>query len=764
MKQLVNGSEWDGAAKMGTRRQPFRRLMVFLILNRLAVTLNAILVACLFHIFVLSVAVLYGTHARCDEIKADVAVVVDTSASMSQEGMDKSRTSLLVTKLLADLVPGELTVIRLLDINKDKDFLPLVPSGKTQPCPEDPSKSCNLFDLDPKVRWEDIETKAFEQKIGALSRPSRGDETFKKNLPSHLTQEAQDSIFSLAFKSGQGVFSDHEKQGKFHHKMIIWLSDGAADNDNDERSLKQIISALTRDGVIVEAVIFGKGDTRIAKEAGIDYRLTTNSGELMKAFAGIFRRVVKAPYDIDNLVAAQPDFTMKQNVEQAWIVVYGDKTLGQVELVGPDNTIVKADYAADEWKTAGAYKVAYIENPKAGQWTVKVVGGGPGAAYAVVQRSSLEPKLLEPDKALAEIPVPLVAGIVVGVQGELIADQELLKEATVTAEFQGQTLTLYDDGSHGDKTPHDGRYTGLATFKDSGKIPLRLTLKSSFVDKTVETNVLVSGFFRYTGGPISIDLGVINVKTIKESCKPLIFEAKHSGQVPFELKSLKSLPDAHALTIKLSNGSTLMPDGPPVSLTSTDKMEVCLSVLDKARSSRADDEPWLKLTVAQSQAPAHQVTIRLKWRVDGLTFWERWGWLILLILAILVLLFIILGFILPERFQPTLALVFVPERDELDEHTPQPVKQWKGVGIGFYRNARAYLHANYRLSGKAQGALACLEAVKNGVRIIPKGSSLFRENLDGDWDEVPNVGQKIRPGDIFRFSEKGPFLLVTLRR
>src|SRR5262245_49368279 len=74
--------------------------------------------------------------------QADVAVIVDTSTSMKQPGMDPERASLLVTKMLVDLVPGKLAVIRLLDLGFDSDILPSVPTGQKEPCDEDPTKIC----------------------------------------------------------------------------------------------------------------------------------------------------------------------------------------------------------------------------------------------------------------------------------------------------------------------------------------------------------------------------------------------------------------------------------------------------------------------------------------------------------------------------------------------------------------------------------------------------------------------------------------------
>lgn len=169
--------------------------------------------------------------------------------------------------------------------------------------------------------------------------------------------------------------------------------------------------------------------------------------------------------------------------------------------------------------------------------------------------------------------------------------------------------------------------------------------------------------------------------------------------------------------------------------------------------------------MAKSSQPGHRVEIRLRWQVRGLSFWQRWGWLILLILAILAALFVILGFVLPQRFSGTLAVTYVPDRAELDEQSPQPVKQWSGVRIGFYRNARAFLHPDFRLSGKPQGAVACLYAERGGARVAPgRGLSLSRETLEGDWESVAADGRRARAGDVFRIGDRGPYFRITTHR
>jgi hypothetical protein len=688
--------------------------------------------------YLLTTICTFGISANAETLaQADVVVIVDTSTSMKNPGMDPEQTSFLVTKLLTDIVPGNLAVIRLLDLIADKNLLPSRKTGRTETCAEDISRQCEM--VEPATDWK---IEARKHKLGVLSRPARGDSNYKRQLKQHLEQRIHNSIFHLAFYAAQGVFDEHSQLDSIP-RTIIWLSDGRT---NHEIELKRVIQKIKQNAIAIETIIFGNGDPRIPEEIGLNVRKTSNPAELMKAFAGAFRHIIKAPYEIDNLVSVDPFFNIKPNVEEAWIVVYGDNTLGNVELDGPTGKI-NADYAADYLNTAGAYKVAYLQQPQAGQWTVHANNGGANVAYAVVQRLNLAPTLFEPKTAIAETPISLIAGITAGIQGNLITDPELLKNAVITATFQGQTVKL---------TNNNGRYTAKVTFRGSGSVPVQLQLKSPIVERSINANVTVSGLFKYTGGILQVDLGTLGVA--QESCHPLEFQALQQGNIPFELEQLKPTPIGHNLEIRLANGLILKPQDELIFVKPTDKFKVCLKTSANVASSNANGETWLMLHVANSNAPNQQLPISLYWKVQGLTFWQRWGWLILSILATLIIIAIILGYIIPQRFPARLALVFVPEYEDLDEHTPQPIKQWKGVGIGFYQNARAFLHRDYRISGKSQGALASLYAKKG--KTWAKGNMLYRETLDGEWELVAQNGRKVRSGDIFRISKTGPFFRI----
>jgi hypothetical protein len=568
---------------------------------------------------------------------ADVVVIVDTSVSMKEPGMDPERSSLLVAKLFSDIVPGDLAVLRALDLAADKQLLPSRDTGRIEPCLEDPSRSCHVVEA--AADWM---ADARKGRFGALARPVRGDSAYKTRLDSHLAQVSNNSPFELAFAAAQGVFDEHGRRQT--PRTVIWLSDGRPDHPEPVR---QVIAQMAAQGTAVEAVVFGRGDVRIARDSGLEVRQAASPAQLMKAFAGIFRRIVQAPYRIDSEVAADPAFEMKANVQEAWVVVYGDDSLRQASLTGPRGTVA-ADYARDSFPGAGAYRVAYLERPVAGRWMVEAQGGGPGVAFAVVQRSSLRPVLLAPANAVAGARLQLVAGLSSEATGALVTDPGVLAGTRMSALVENRWIDLADDGADGDAARGDGRFSGWAKFQTVGDARVRVRAFNPLLDRTVEAVVKVSGGIKSTGA--------------------------------------------------------------------------------------------------------------------RLTFWQLWGRYLLALLGALLALAVVLGFVLPKRFPPSLAVTFVPDRSELDEQTPQPVAQWTGVGIGFYRDARAFLHSNYRLSGKPGGALACLLAEGTGTRVGPgRGTSLSRETLDGGWEAVDAEGRRARGGDVYRVGDGGPFFRISSR-
>jgi hypothetical protein len=698
----------------------------------------------------------FGTRpVAADGAAADVVVVVDTSTSMREPGMDPERSSLLVSRLLADISPGSLAVVRLLDLHGDADLLRTRSTGEQMPCSEDPSRQCERVDA-ANDWWAEARAKHF----GALVRPARADGPYKQALAAHLEQRINNSLFDVALRSAQGLLEQRRQQRGAAPplpQIVVWLSDGRSDN---ESLVASAVGELGRAGVGVEAIVFGRGDDALPRHLGLPTHKVKTPGELMQAFAGVFRRVVQAPYEVDALLTVAPAFEMKPGVDEAWIVVYGDDTLSGAEVEGPGGRVA-ADYAADRWPGAGAYRVAYLQRPAAGRWVLHASGGGAGAAYAVVQRSALLPLFLGPQNAVSGVTAVVVAGIGAGAAGPL-RDPAVLAGVELTAESAGTIVRLHDDGRDGDQLAGDGRFSGSMPFHAPGDQPVRIRLRTPLVDRVVEARVRVAGRFVADGKPVELDLGRLGAAA--EVCRPLRLPAVHEGQVPLSLRALRRLPGGHRLWVALP-GARLEPAGEPRLVAPGDALAVCLATGPRAASSLAAGEPWLELAVAGTNDARQRVTLRLRWQVEGLGFWARWGWLLMLILGLLVLSFVVGGYVVPERFQPSLSLVFGPDREDLEEQSPQPLRQWRGVGIGFYRNARAFLHPDFRLSGNARGAVAGLEALAGGTRVIPaKGATLQREALDGGWEPVAPEGRTGHAGDVYRVGDRGPYFRLTSRR
>jgi hypothetical protein len=702
----------------------------------------------------------YGYDAQTP----DVVLIVDTSTSMTEPGMDPERTSLLVSKLFADILPGNLAVVRLLDLEADKAELPGIRTIKAR-CDGSEGEGggvgaagATCVSVEPSGDWDAL---ARTGMLGALRRERPGDQAFKDRLTTHLAPSSNNSYFSLSFRAAQGVFAHNDANGQAsENRTIIWLSDG---RDRNEDDLARALADLH--GARIETLIFGRGDPAIPQRLGLTPVRVSSPAELMGAFAQAFRLIMRAPYRVDHRVAETPEFSVRPNVETLWVVVYGDTSLTGVTLRGADGQIHTAEAAADSLPSAGAYRVARIESPAAGTWRVETSGGGAGRAYAVIQRSALGPRFLGPAQAQADLETRLIAAVTAGTDPTPVTDDEALESASLTATIDGEQVSFKDDGRGADERAGDGRFSTLHRFRTAGPQSFDLTLASPFAQRQVHASIEVSGVFRYTGPDLDLRFGTLQAPTA--ACQPVTLNSaagilEHRGTIPFALEATGGLPAGHRLSVRI--GDQRLVPGDTADWPAGASLEACLEVDASAPSSMADGNRGLFLHVRGSQARKQGLHLRLHWEVQGLSFRQRWGWLVLLGLGALVVIFIVLGFILPKRFAPTLAIGFGPERDDLDEYPPQSIRNWRGVGIGFYRNARAFLHPDFRLTGRSQGALAGLYALGAPTRVqAQRGMTLYREDLVSGWTPLPPTGEVARPGEVYRVGDSGPFFRLSAR-
>jgi hypothetical protein len=681
---------------------------------------------------------------------ADVVVIVDTSTSMSRPGMDRERTSLLVAKLLADIVPGQLAVVRVLDVNKDKQWIPSHEvGGKSTPCSEDPRRNCTK--VEPDGDWD---KNVRDNKYGALMRQSRGDSAFKQQLDGHLAQSINNSFFGLAFRAAQGVFNSHPSGPP---RTVIWLSDGETD---DPARVRTAIRELRDQGAKVEAIVFGKGTTEFAKTLDVNLQVSQSPAGLMKAFASAFRRIVQAPYQVDNLIQTTPSFEMQPNVREAWIVTYGDATLGDVTIDTPAGP-QQANYAMEKHESAGAYRVFYAANPAAGRWTVRANGGGADAAYAVVQRSALGPIYLEPRTAMAGVPVTIKASV--GPQGtmQVLPGRDLPPGLELDITIEGKTFPLNDEGRQGDQTAGDGIYSAVVTFEKQQRTPVTIRVRSEVITGTINQIVEVTGIFRYQGdGPLTLDLG--SFRYGGEGCSEVaLIPAVHTGAIPFELVTLKDPGEDFAFEGR-TLGGTMRSKGGPVSLGPNEKVRVCLKASTRAPSSEAKGEPWIELRVAGSSQADARVPIQLRWKVQGLPWMLRYKWPLISALASLVVLILAIGYLSPKNFPSYLSLAIAATPDDLESAPFVSIRQYR-VGKGFFSDACACIHRDLRVNARKAGAVAYLHPRSGGTEVqAGSGVDLFRDET-GDWEPVPSQGRRAKNDEAYRAGRNGPYFRIATK-
>ena len=694
-------------------------------------------------------------------------IMVDTSRSMATPGMDGNRSSLLVSKLFTDILPGRLTVIPIVGPSGRPELKST--KGAEIPCIEDPTIICTQ--VEPSNDWNMV---AKDQQLGTLHRNTLGDPDFKKELPLHLNQNSIDRDFILSLHSAEGVFQSatgisstnlytSRTIDETFKKRLIWLFDGATDQLGHTQRL---VDRLKNQGVEFDAVIFGNGDTQIANSLAIrSVQKVQNASQMMKAFADIFRSIIGAPYKLDAKIVDQPSFTMADNIEEAWIVVYGNIELSPTNLSHHNSDKIIYPNTQDSWPSAGAYQVFHLQNPLPGQWSIKTNNGmvnqDTNAAYAVIQRSSLSPKLVSPTTAMAGTEAAIVVGMFANNSTNPISDTALLNETHVFIELEGRTLTLKDDGKGADKKANDGLYSTNYTFLNAGEINANIRAINSILDKTISSHFQIQGFIEFSQQRQHLDLGEVQLS--ETVCKQLPIPRNQNAILNLNLKATDKLPAGHKLFLK-ADGQPWFPQSRNLPISSSTIFEACLETTDTAAVFQSDNTKWLHLQSDLSNEPQHGIYIHLTWHTIGLTWWQRWAWLIWTILSLLGVAVIALGFILPSRFPKGLSITFSPDLDDVIELMPQTLVSYPGTRIGFYRNARVFLHPNYLINGLKQNALAAIKSTgKNQFQLVPFHTYIQRQSINSEWENPLEQGTMLRPGDIWRLGQDGPYFSISYR-
>lgn len=308
----------------------------------------------------------------------------------------------------------------------------------------------------------------------------------------------------------------------------------------------------------------------------------------------------------------------------------------------------------------------------------------------------------------------------------------------------------------------DGAYRGEWIPRSLGSVELTWTPIGSDQVSPTRSTVDVVGRLDL-GIPEPVDLGTVGGSSDTESTLEL---GDVDVQGRFELTvRVEDTPDRSVLEIDPGTGWTAVTDGSvslPLDTTGPRAWPLRLRV-GSCPEGRSPDEPFhvVLSTTAPDGSPVQlRVPVTVRIVEDS---WLHCWWPVLALTGGLLLTGIVIhGFWSPSRFAPRVGLILSQDEDVDAEGFFHPIRAQRGSGSGFYRDARIYLHPDFRLSRRSGGALARLRADGSRVRLraLP-GASLQRHTADGDWEPVPPEETPIRFGQLFR--DDGSRLFFELR-
>jgi hypothetical protein len=358
-----------------------------------------------------------------------------------------------------------------------------------------------------------------------------------------------------------------------------------------------------------------------------------------------------------------------------------------------------------------------------------------------VESFNIIPHILQPKDATAGVATRVMVDVLRR-DGSRVAPADLPPDLQLEASADATTVPLVRDSQ--------GLWAAEITFMSRGSIPLHARAFSKvYLDRTTTQMVEVRGEYEPGGGPYLVDF-----KTVKAGspafCVPVSITRKQEGPVSMSVEPPASFPAGVILELQ-----------PPTVEEGRDA-NLCLTASADAPSSREARGAAARL-VAKAY-PGKQVPLVVRWDVQGLTWWERWRHLILILVGVIALVAIALGWILPHRWPRGMAIACAPSLAELDLQKPVPITTFSGVGIGFYRDARAYVHSNFRISGKREGAVVEVRAAKRGVLLESLGGALFRTDGGRGWNEIKGPPRRGAMGEPYRIGEKGPYFRLQMGR
>lgn len=588
-------------------------------------------------------------------------------------------------------------------------------------------------------------------------------------------KDLRDSVRELPFsgstycarpleEAARGLAELRQKEPRAR-QFVIFFSDGACRGDHEE--VRAAAADLANQRVKVFSIgLFGAlGQSGVDPTADLRTMAAVTDGEffqvgkasdLPERFAAILGRIVGSEALPVELRAAQ-DATAELDgyvYDASFIVTGSGKPVIIDKAAGPEQAPLKLPHRANHASsgeghyvaafgtgTGQHYSVLRIDEPAAGAWTFKV-DGPQDLKGLLIQNYALDP-VVEMAGTRDAYPLGEKAEPVAwlrGKDGKPIDDAKFLEKVVFTAYFtdangRERELELKPDAG--------GKFRGSVKLDVPGTwlVRARARMKSGGLDKRTEPS-------KFEVRATKLGLG--------------------AGQKPIDLGTIKAGATSKGYPCDLGGSQLPGPVEVEIRLEGIDDVE-----LEKTSAKLTPDAATFEeaFTVQADHAggPIHgslvvehggqSVTIEVLGEVLPLTFWERWGRLVIAIgvgLLLLVLFIIILrGFLSPHRFPADARLNWGENMDRLKKNEVV-IRELRGSDRGFYRNAKLEIGGpdGFPAGGVRLGELEATGPQQITIRGA-EGAVLEKVNKFDESKTSPVEGNQtgIHSGEVYRIGE-----------
>jgi hypothetical protein len=491
---------------------------------------------------------------------------------------------------------------------------------------------------------------------------------------------------------------DLRKKDPDARQFVVFLSDGKCPADSGA-AVRDAARTLGDDDVrifsigLFEDAAFEEGDpTRdlrtMASVSDGEFFRVKKAADLPEGFAAILGRIVGSEAQPVTLEAGE-DATAQldgYSYDASFIATGSGKSVVVDEATGPGGEPLdlprRARHAADRdgfysaafGNGAGRhYSVLRIDEPSAGTWTFRVDGPS-NLKGLLIQNYALDPVV-----ELADVRDVYAVGEEVtprawlrGKGGDRIEDAAFLEKVEFTVYLtdpkgKQRTMTL--------EATDDGTFRGKAALDHPGDYVVRgrARMKTGGLDKRTEpfTFTARKSSLAFATDQQSIDLGSVKAGTTTEP-HGLDFGA---SELPRAVKVRLELDGLEGVRVK------------PGDLEITAGQTTA-----EATFTIYADHPGGPIEgTLRVEGAGKPLTLPVTGEVVPLTFWERWGRLVMAIgvgvLGLLLLIFIVYGFVSGHSFSSDARINWGESLERLDKNEIV-IRELRGTGKGFYSNAK----------------------------------------------------------------------------